>query len=375
MFLNLLLTLLVCGAGDTVCSCKQEPLGAAPSRGLRLPDGLGAAVPFGRPLRVREQERLNSTKDIIYPKAPPATDAAAAAAAAEAEAAAARLYARSHGSAAPGEQRRRGYDWALPGGGAIDPTRHAFGRPGVPGEGAAALLRPDLDRQGAAGAAAAATTATAEGENAAADASRRLVADRALVRGDAPGRRRLAGAGDRPPPPGGAFGAPSVRRGAEPSVGELIRGAGAYSPEQQQPDADLGKSLRAGWRAAATTGGGAGGASGDAASVAGARAGALSCARASGARALLAPPKSCVEGVGAEELAAPRGEGEMRALAAAAGLEMPGGAFEEIFAAAAAATRMAMESVDDCSGAGKPQCTLSAFVEARHAWLRAHTAV
>lgn len=38
----------------------------------------------------------------------------------------------------------------------------------------------------------------------------------------------------------------SSAREAEPSVGELLRGW--YTPEQQQPDADLGKSIREGWR-------------------------------------------------------------------------------------------------------------------------------
>lgn len=41
------------------------------------------------------------------------------------------------------------------------------------------------------------------------------------------------------------FGKPSARE-AEPCVGELLRGW--YTPEQQQPDPDLGKSLREGWR-------------------------------------------------------------------------------------------------------------------------------
>jgi hypothetical protein len=44
---------------------------------------------------------------------------------------------------------------------------------------------------------------------------------------------------------GMVFGAPSARE-PEPCVGEILRGW--YTPEEQGPDADLGKSIREGWR-------------------------------------------------------------------------------------------------------------------------------
>jgi hypothetical protein len=102
-------------AEDVYVSHRQEPLGAVPSHGHRLPPGAGTAVPFGRPLHVREQERLNSTKDTIFPTSPSEDPAST------------QRYARSHGSFAPGEQRRRGYDW----GGGIDPGTHRFGLSGA----------------------------------------------------------------------------------------------------------------------------------------------------------------------------------------------------------------------------------------------------
>ncbi len=72
-----------------------------------------------------------------------------------------------------------------------------------------------------------------------------------LTAGDALGQPRLLGVGERKPPPGGIYGKPSGRE-PEPCVGELIKGW--YTPEQQAPDADLGKSLREGFRNTAPAG-------------------------------------------------------------------------------------------------------------------------
>jgi hypothetical protein len=146
-------------------SHKREPLGAAPSRGYCLPDGLGTREAFGVPLRVREQERLNSTKALIFPPQPGAGGGD--------EASTTALYRRTHGSFAPGawvalcphgrevgnvgapasrgaghnsgapraftalpspthvppgEQRTREYDWGSAG---IDPATHRFGLSGA----------------------------------------------------------------------------------------------------------------------------------------------------------------------------------------------------------------------------------------------------
>lgn len=77
-------------------SNKREPIGAVPSRGYTLPEGLGATTPFGVPLHVAEQEARNATKDVIFPPAP------------EEAAGTARMYARTHGSYAPGARRGGG---------------------------------------------------------------------------------------------------------------------------------------------------------------------------------------------------------------------------------------------------------------------------
>ena len=65
-----------------------------PPRGYTLPEGLGSATAFGVALNVREQERLNSTKNVIFPQQPPDEGGAGAAAAS--------MYMRTHGSFAPG---------------------------------------------------------------------------------------------------------------------------------------------------------------------------------------------------------------------------------------------------------------------------------
>ena len=61
---------------------------------------------------------------------------------------------------------------------------------------------------------------------------------------DAVGKVHIVGNG--PKPPIDRLGMPSMRHGLEPGVGELIRGN--YSVDVQKPDADLGTTLRVGWR-------------------------------------------------------------------------------------------------------------------------------
>ncbi|GBF97983.1 flagella associated protein [Raphidocelis subcapitata] len=318
-------------AEDVYVSKKREPLGAVPPRGYHLPPGLGTATAFGIDLHVREQELKNSTKQTIFPAAPPEDPAAA------------RLYARTHGSVAPGEQRRREYNWAAAG---IDPATHRFGLSGAEASRRRSaqqqasmkqILQPQLD----------------EGIQQPPAVVPALFLDHHLT-GDALGRHRLLGGGDRRCD-AAAFGAPSARE-AEPCVGDLIRSA--YPPEQQAPDADLGKSLHEGHRAA--PGGvleaGGGGCQWGGGAAAGA-AGAASCSRTE-VRQLLAPPASAELGVGATELTAPRRRGEIAALAAEAGLALGEEEFDEVFAHAAAAE------------GGGGSCSLAAFLEARQELLR-----
>jgi hypothetical protein len=61
------------------------------------------------------------------------------------------------------------------------------------------------------------------------------------------GKPRKLGAGDRPQlGPDHTYGTHSLKHGPEPGVDQLIQGF--YTQEQQQPDGDLGKSLREGYR-------------------------------------------------------------------------------------------------------------------------------
>ncbi len=75
----------------------------------------------------------------------------------------------------------------------------------------------------------------------------KLQEDFKLTSADTLGTVRKLGAGDRHLPPTHAYGVTSLLNGKrEPGVDVLL--TGGYSKEQQQPDADLGKSLREGWR-------------------------------------------------------------------------------------------------------------------------------
>ena len=81
----------------------------------------------------------------------------------------------------------------------------------------------------------------------------KLQEDFKLTSADTLGTVRNLGAGDRKLPPTHAFGVASLLNGKrEPGVDVLL--TGGYSESQQQPDADLGKSLREGWRNIAPVG-------------------------------------------------------------------------------------------------------------------------
>jgi len=179
-----------------------------------------------------------------------------------------------------------------------------------------------------------------------------LLSDHQLTHGDALGRHKRLGGGDRKLPPGTVFGCPSARE-PEPCVAELIRCG--YSEEEQQPDADLGKTLHEGWRTAATV---AGGEPGWAAS-----AGAANCAKTEVPQ-LLAPPRSAELGVGTAQMAALRSREEMAGLVAAAGLVLEAEGFDEVFSAAAGA-----------EGGGSDHCSLAGFLDFRQQLLRGKLAM
>lgn len=137
-----------------------------------------------------------------------------------------KMYVRSHFSYAPGEQRRRNYDWSKPG---IDPTTHKFGAVDKDEyrEGVKKALQPALDQ----------TLPQPPG------VANKILEDWKMSNHDYLGQSRKLGTGDRQLPEDYVYGMPSLKPGfKEPGVEELLKSS--YPEEQQQPDADLGKSLR-----------------------------------------------------------------------------------------------------------------------------------
>lgn len=105
------------------------------------------------------------------------------------------LHVRSHGAYAPGEQRRRPYDWQAAG---VDPDRFRFGATDkvnlVNGVGKA--LNPELD----------------DGAEKAPKIVPKLLEDHKLVNGDVLSQSRKLGAGDRGLPADFTYGKPSLAK-------------------------------------------------------------------------------------------------------------------------------------------------------------------
>eukprot|EP00775_Hariotina_reticulata_P010987 gene10987-11142_t len=201
---------------DVYASNRQEPLGHTVSRGYKLPAGLGTSVPFGCSLHRIEQDSNNSTKAIIFPQQAADDDN---------DPALHKMRLLSHGSFAPGEQRRRDYNWT------IDPIDHRFGLVNNKAQQCSIkqILQPELD------AAMAAHPAVVS----------KVYDVHKATAGDDLGCPRLLGVGNGSLPASHVFGKPS-QQAPEPCAGELLRGY--YTPAQQAPDPDLGKALRQGWR-------------------------------------------------------------------------------------------------------------------------------
>lgn len=102
-------------------------------------------------------------------------------------------YVRTHGAFAPGEQRRRPYDWAVTG---VDPDSHRFGATdkAIITNGVGKALNPNLDEDAPKGMA----------------IVNRRVEEHRLTNGEVLGEPRRIGAGDRNLPPGFTFGKPSL---------------------------------------------------------------------------------------------------------------------------------------------------------------------
>eukprot|EP00955_Chlamydomonas_euryale_P063651 358731-Chlamydomonas_euryale.AAC.10 len=171
------------------------------------------------------------------------------------------------------------------------------------------------------------------------------------------GQTRKLGGGDRPNLPANhTYGLHSLRHGPEPGVDQLIQGA--YTAAQQAPDADLGKSLREGWRNVAPEGRTFGVPS-IRTDVPKPRVAGVANTRNYGnepdALQLLRPPKSVELGVGEEAYMAMRSRDEVRALVADAALQLSDEEFERCWGMAAGA-----------DGEGPDRACLDTFFRARH---------
>jgi len=197
-------------------SHKREPLGKQYTRGHQLPPSLQYDTGFGRP--TPQDISGDLSKQLLMPVERVIS--------AEEKA----LYIKSHANFDPGEQKRRGYTW-VDSKGAIDPHDYNFG--GIVSErdvnGMAKAMNPLLDDR-------------IPREPVVCD---KLLEDYREVHGEQLGLVKNLGFGER-----GVdtktfvFGMPS-QRGPEWGTRECM---GNYTAEEQQPDKDLGRSLKPGWR-------------------------------------------------------------------------------------------------------------------------------
>jgi len=108
-------------AEASYASKTREPLGKSFVRGHVLPEGLGTRKGFGVESNVAPTSSV--VKDMVFP--PKQGDFGSVLLLGDALGSDAhRMYVASHGAYAPGEQRRRGYDWNAAG---VDPETTTFG--------------------------------------------------------------------------------------------------------------------------------------------------------------------------------------------------------------------------------------------------------
>ena len=218
-------------------SSTREPLGRSYVRGHLIPDGLAFVSGFGAKSEVAPTS--SQVKDMVFP--PTDTKNVMLGDAFDSDAHA--MYVKSHGNYAPGERRRRGYDWNAAG---VDPESATFGMSTRAG-GFEAIEALKLDHSRPA--------LTAEQSiNPLKDATRRnhltgatIVDKRSesyrAAAADALGRSKPLGTGIVVDP-SVAHGAPSRTRDEngelEWDAGRVMRGE--YSEAEQAPDPSIGKS-------------------------------------------------------------------------------------------------------------------------------------
>jgi len=197
-------------------SHKREPLGKPYIRGHDLPGEFSSGVVgFGRP--TPQDVAGTQSKHLLHPDERLVPEAER------------QLYVKSHANYDPGEQRRRGYSW-VDKEGPIDPALFRFGGAVKDGEkaGVAKAINPALDPS----------------YKRPPVVVEKLLEDFRTVSTEGLGAVKNLGYGVVAPPAGTVFGMAS-QAGPEWGVRECI---GNYTPEEQQPDKDLGRSIRPGWR-------------------------------------------------------------------------------------------------------------------------------
>ena len=211
-------------------SSKREPLGKPIDRHYQWPDKIkqDPGFKFGimGPSNPDLGEDVEKAIDAIFPK-----DAPSLASTSEH----AELYKRSHNAYEPGEQRERKYTWdkVKPGkahGVGIDPGTFAFGASAEIDyrNGVAKAINPSLEY---------------DSKCAPTEFMPKSVADFKKVRQDDLGTVRNLGLGQHPLPADHAYGL-SSKRFNDWGARECIMGN--YTPDEQAPDPDLGRSLRRG---------------------------------------------------------------------------------------------------------------------------------
>mmetsp|Transcript_23843 Transcript_23843/g.28802 ORF Transcript_23843/g.28802 Transcript_23843/m.28802 type:complete len:451 (+) Transcript_23843:210-1562(+) len=208
---------------DVYASSKREPLGKSMLRGHKLPEAVGGHAstdtPFGVHIDAKTLDRAPPTKDLLHPVDVPEQDPDGTFHAS---------YVKTHGDYAPGEQRRRNYDWE---GCKVDPEKQVFGiyDPNPYREGVAKALNPEKE----------------EGSTNAAKIVPKRLEDFKVTATDELGKTKSLGHGDQGVPGDHTYGVPS-RRFEEWGVRRLMQGD--YADPEQAPDADLGKSIKKGFR-------------------------------------------------------------------------------------------------------------------------------
>jgi len=283
-------------------SRRREPLGERFTRGHVLPEGLGTETPFGVPANALALQAMGQVRQAMEGMGGEETDEARA------------LYRRTHAHFAPGEQRKRGYDW-----GDRDPRAEVFGRP-TPVHDEAEIARILSHADGAGVTVVPAT-----------------LADFRAARADELGRVRTCGFGDRAVS-AEAAGIPSSRFD-DAGVEALLKGIGGTG--DVRPDADLGRSLRPGYRNVPRDGD-----DGRSFGVPSVRtdlpaprsvsvANATNFGNEPDAASLVFPSAGAERGVGDQVMSRAVDADEIRGLVAAAGVEMDDETVAEVFARAA----------------------------------------